>query len=61
MMFSHDNSNRIVRTFPGVGTGETLYEDERGNTYREISEAEARTIENSTAGRVFRIRDGRVR
>jgi hypothetical protein len=61
MMFSHDNSRRIVRSWPGEGTLETIHQDENGNTYREISEAEARMVLNSTGGRVFHIRDGRVR
>ena len=52
----------VARSWPGEGTGETVYEDQDGNTYRTVSEEEARQINNSTAGRTARIySDGSIR
>ena len=55
----------VVRTWPGEGTCETVYQDQAGATYRSISEAEARQIQSSThtvPGGVYRItRTGEIR
>lgn len=55
MMGSNDKPRRIVQSWPGEGTGETIRQDQYGRTYREVSEAEASIIESGTAGRVYRI------
>ncbi|MBL8582824.1 MAG: hypothetical protein JNL61_11435 [Rhizobiaceae bacterium] len=53
---------RVVSSWPGEGTGETVYQDDHGNTYRTISRAEAANIEQSTCGRVYHIYpDGDIR
>ena len=54
MVFSSD-SRRVVRSWPGQGTCEPIYEDNQGCTWRLISEAEAQQIANSTVGRVARL------
>lgn len=59
MMIKTDR-RRIVSSWAGQGTAETIWQDDHGNTYREVTPAEARNIEQSTAGRVYRIRDGWV-
>lgn len=52
----------VVRSWPGQGTGETIYQDQHGNTYRTITAEEARQINNTTAGRTARIySDGSIR
>ncbi len=55
MMMSKTSERWVVSSRPGEGTAETIYEDNGGRSYRVISEAQARDIENTTAGRVYRI------
>lgn len=61
-MVPNTADRRIVSSRAGEGTCETIYEDNKGRSYREVSEAEASLIESGTCGRVYRIhRDGTVR
>jgi len=61
MMQGNDKRRRIVRSWPGEGTAETIRQDNYGRTYREVSEAEAQMIEQGTGGRVYFIHcDGTV-
>jgi hypothetical protein len=53
-------SRKIICSWPSQGTNETIYQDERGNTYREITDAEASIIRSSTAGQVYTL-DHRAR
>lgn len=55
MMMDKGTSRRIVSSRPGQGTGETIYTDDQGQSYREVSAAEAQLIESGTAGRTYKI------
>lgn len=56
MIFSKCTDDRhIVSSRAGCGTGDTIYTDNRGRSYREVSEAEAQMIEQETCGRVYQI------
>lgn len=62
MVAYNPNPRRVARSWAGQGTCETVYQDQDGNTYRKITEAEAQEIERSTGGQTFRIyRDGTIR
>jgi len=49
-MAAHDNTRRIVRTYPGAGTCETIYEDEYGDRWR--SEPHPIDLKTTTGQRV---------
>jgi hypothetical protein len=52
----------VVNSWPGQGTGETVYQDQNGNAYRTVSESEAQQINNTTTGYTVRIyNDGSIR
>ncbi len=52
----------VVNSWPGQCTGDTVYQDQNDNTYRTVTEEEARQINNTTAGYTVRIySDGSIR
>lgn len=59
MIFGSDNSKRIVRSWPGQGTGETVYETEDGRTW--ITPARVPVCDTTAPSTVLgTIRGGRI-
>lgn len=48
MIQSKEPPRRIVRSWAGAGTCETLYQDDQGTVWREVSEAEAQMGQQAT-------------
>lgn len=49
-MMLYDTSRRVVRSWPGPGTAETFYEDDRGNVWRTAPPGVAPSASGTASG-----------